>query len=91
MCPVASKLSASKCYLGNISLLLFLLVCLPVFFLLEIFNNTSAVLRDCVDAMSTFTSIKSYFCELVFVINTAFYCAHTEESLHKRKSHRRLI
>ena len=43
------------------------------FFLLEIFDNTSAVLRDCVDAMSTFTSIKSYFCELAFVINTAFY------------------
>ena len=80
MCPVASKLSTSKCYLGNISLLLLLFVCLPVFFVVKFHMY-----------MSTCTYIKSYFCELVFVINIAFYCAHTEKSLHKRKSNRRLI
>lgn len=56
------------------------------FFSLKIFTNTSAVLRDC--EMSTLTYIKSYFCGLIFVIIIIFYCAHTDESSHKRKWHR---
>ena len=90
MRPVASKLSSSKSYLGNISLLLLLFVCLfACFFSLKIFTNTSAVLRDC--EMSTLTYIKSYFCGLIFVINIIFYCAHTDESIKGNDTGRRLI